>query len=316
MDDILVSIILPVYNDELYVIKMLESIRHQTLDSNYYEVIVINDGSTDETLTFCEEYLSKRNIQNYRLLSNKQNKGVSYSRNLGIDLAQGKYLVFVDGDDLLAKDYLSKMLIAINSPNVDLVNCLKTSKIKYLGMRKQQNFKKSSKDMYQKMFSNTEIYTGYVTNKLFKSNIIKKNNLLFNTNISYWEDMLFVESYLALCNKEVYFINKYLYFYRFNNNSVSNVASNLIKAKTIYSKARVCQILLKSSDNLELRQKCLDFYANYLLEYKCLYLNKIISKEQFLFLNKQLKLSFFEIVKRSSFKKKIKVIYYMIFRGL
>lgn len=316
MADILISIVLPVYNDELYVREMLESIRCQTLDSSHYEVIIVNDNSTDNTLTLCKEYLEKHPFENYRLVNNKANKGVSYSRNIGIGLAQGKYLVFIDGDDFLAKDYLLKMLLAINNSNIDLVNCLITKNINFLGIIIGQNITSSSKDMYQKMLSDTKIYTGNVANKIFRADIIRKNNLLFNTDISYWEDMLFVEDYLAVCTDKVDFINEYLYLYRTNNNSVSNKTSNVINAKNIYSKARVCQILLKNSDKSELKQKCLKFYVDYLLEYKCLYLKGTISKGEFLFLKRQFELNDFEIIKESSFRKKIKVLYYMIFSKL
>lgn len=311
MTNILISIIMPVYNDEQYVIKVLDSIKLQTLNSNSYEIIIVDDGSTDNTFFLCKEYLEKNNIRNFKLVNNRMNKGVSYSRNLGINLSKGKYLAFIDGDDLIARDYLKRMLQSICNPKVDLVDCLRTKKLESLGVKKNRDFMKDSTEMYHKMLSNTGIYNGYVTNKMFKSDVIKKNNLLFSISISYWEDMLFVEEYLKLCTGQVSFINEYLYFYRNNSSSMSNIQSDEIMSKNIFSKARVCQILLKSSSNRELRSKCLNFYVDYLLEYKCLYYQRIVSEKQYSNLYNYLKLNFLDLIFKGSFNKKIKVFCYM-----
>ena len=92
----LVSIIMPVYNCENYLDKSITSVLNQTLDN--IELIIINDGSTDNSNKIIEKYLNKDNRIKY---INQSNNGVSIARNKGIDMAKGKYIGFVDGDDYI-----------------------------------------------------------------------------------------------------------------------------------------------------------------------------------------------------------------------
>ena len=90
----LVSVIIPVYNGEKYIKKCIESILKEKIDD--LEIIVINDSSTDSTLKLLKEYKDRIIIKN-----NKKNCGVSYSRNYGLSIATGEYVMFVDSDDYL-----------------------------------------------------------------------------------------------------------------------------------------------------------------------------------------------------------------------
>ncbi len=100
----LLSLILPVYNMEEYLAKCLDSILRQGLQENEYEVILVNDGSTDESRSICEQYASLH--KNFRLI-NQQNAGVAAARNTGIDAATGKFVGFVDPDDYLLDNGLN-----------------------------------------------------------------------------------------------------------------------------------------------------------------------------------------------------------------
>lgn len=100
----IISIIIPVYNVENYLRKCLNSIIRQGLHDGEYEVILVNDGSKDGSVAICEEYCQK--FLHFKLL-NQENQGVSVARNNGIDLARGKYIVFVDADDYLLDNGLS-----------------------------------------------------------------------------------------------------------------------------------------------------------------------------------------------------------------
>ena len=104
-NDILLSVIVPVYNCEKYLDECLASLTRQGLNANEYEVLVVNDGSTDKSekiaLSYCEKY------HNFYLL-NQENQGVSAARNKGLESARGKYIAFVDSDDFVADNlYLS-----------------------------------------------------------------------------------------------------------------------------------------------------------------------------------------------------------------
>ena len=113
-----VSVIVPVYTTETYLEKWLDSIINQ--DFNDYEIIIINDGSTDDSNKIINKYVEKySNIKAF----NKQNGGLSSARNLGIEKANGKYLMFVDSDDYIEPNMCEIMINTIKKYNVDIVRC-------------------------------------------------------------------------------------------------------------------------------------------------------------------------------------------------
>ena len=99
-----ISIIMPVYNKEKYIKKAIESILNQTFKD--WEMLIIDDGSTDDSLAVCRIFEDPR----IHVIST-ENSGVSHARNIGVDKAQGEYLTFVDGDYYLAADYLENLYI-------------------------------------------------------------------------------------------------------------------------------------------------------------------------------------------------------------
>ena len=115
-DKPLVSIILPVYNAKNHIARCIESIRAQTYQN--IQIIVLNDGSKDISLPVCEMY---RKVDPRILLVDKDNSGVSDTRNLGLRLAQGKYIQFVDSDDYMDPDYTEHLVCAAEEQDADLV---------------------------------------------------------------------------------------------------------------------------------------------------------------------------------------------------
>ena len=100
----MISIIIPIYNSDKYLLECLNSVINQSfLD---FEVLCVNDGSTDRSKDICEQYVRKD--KRFRLY-NQENAGVSVARNLGIEQAQGEYLCFLDSDDVIAKDFLRNL---------------------------------------------------------------------------------------------------------------------------------------------------------------------------------------------------------------
>lgn len=116
MEQPLVSVILPVYNAQSHIVRCVESIRAQTWQN--LEIIVLNDGSRDESLALCEELRQK---DSRILLVDKANSGVSDTRNLGLRLAAGKYIQFVDSDDYIDPDYTEHLVRAAEDNAADLV---------------------------------------------------------------------------------------------------------------------------------------------------------------------------------------------------
>lgn len=112
------SIIVPVYNSEMYINTCLNSLLNQGLDTSEYEIIIINDGSTDGTKEIIESYATKySNIYVY----NQENKGIGATRNIGINLAKGDYIYFIDSDDYLLDDVLSNILSCALEHKLDII---------------------------------------------------------------------------------------------------------------------------------------------------------------------------------------------------
>ena len=199
-----ISVIVPVYNSEKYIEKCLDSLVSQTIKS--YEIIIVNDGSTDDSLKLIKKY--KNN--NIKIISTKNN-GIGVARNTGLKHAKGKYVAFVDSDDYVSPLFLEKMLNTAISKNADIVICdmykvfdhdmLKDDKITF----KNGNIRDNKEQLIN-------IPLG-PCGKLFSKTILTS---LFAENLKY-EDVPFVVSAL-LNSKNTIKLNEYLYYYIKRNN--------------------------------------------------------------------------------------------------
>ena len=112
-----VTVIVPVYNSEKYIAKCIESILNQTFRN--FELLIINDGSKDNSQKIIEEY-QKKDPERI-VIVNQENKGVSKTRNEAIKMANGKYLMFIDNDDYIDKDYIETFIKEIKENDLDVV---------------------------------------------------------------------------------------------------------------------------------------------------------------------------------------------------
>lgn len=202
-----ISIIIPVYNSENYLRECLDSITKQTFTD--FEVLLINDGSTDKSGIICDEYAAKDS--RFKVF-HKENGGVSSARNLGLHNAKGEWITFVDSDDLIEEDAL-KNFILTNSDQIDFF----LFGVKKLIDEKEVTFFYFENDQ---VFSVLEFINKYPLcqyfaepwSKFFKSSIIKINNITFDESLSWGEDSLFNVQYLKYCsNVKVLTENGYLY---------------------------------------------------------------------------------------------------------
>lgn len=204
-----ISIIIPVYNAEKYLEKCLDSIIPQITNDD--EIILIDDCSKDSSLAICKEYETKNN--NIKVISQKCG-GPSKTRNVGIENAQGQYLAFIDSDDYLGKNYISKMLE--NVEKYDLKVCGYSFVIEETNNATSKIFD----DNESREISKNEIIFLYekellslVWNKIYHANIIKKNNIRFDESVTKGEDLLFNLDYILHINTPIYVINEELYYY-------------------------------------------------------------------------------------------------------
>lgn len=203
-NSLMISIVLPVYNSEKYVESAIISVLKQTYKN--YELIIINDGSTDKTTDILNKFAKLKNIKVF----NQENSGVSSARNLGISNINGDILMFLDADDEYLPNYLETV---VNNWNNELI-C-----VNFLTNSKQlSTFKINS---LKKLVYLLDKGYGHLWNKAFNANIIKQNKILFKTNIIAREDVLFISSYLQHITNLKY-IKKPLYNYKTHVGSATN----------------------------------------------------------------------------------------------
>ena len=205
-----VSIIIPVYNVEPYLKECLNSVINQSYKN--IEIIIINDGSTDGSKKICETYanLDRRII----FIDNHNNKGVSYSRNLGINYATGEYILFIDSDDFIDKKYVYFLMKNIDDKEISICNISDDYVLKKIV--KKRNIKKSfTGNFYEDFYVLRDLLRGPVA-KLYKTKIIKKNNIKFPMDITVGEDQIFNFKYYNYTQRYG-FIDKGLYYYKHRN---------------------------------------------------------------------------------------------------
>lgn len=201
---LLISIIIPVYNVELYLKQCIESIISQ---EGNVEIILVDDGSPDESPVICDEYAKKDN--RIRVI-HKKNGGVSSARNAGLDIARGEWIWFVDGDDYISENAISELKrILKKEDNIDLIRFsnkrLDNNQIITININNVNNL---SKNEYLNK------YHSYLNQTmLFKLELINKEKLRFSEDIKTGEDLEFQYKYLLYCNHPIQY-NKQLYIYR------------------------------------------------------------------------------------------------------
>lgn len=209
------SVIIPVYNTEKYLIKCLDSVINQTFKS--MEVICVNDGSTDNSLDILKKYQS---IDDRVKIINKKNGGLSSARNIGIEHAQGSYITFVDSDDFIESNAYQDTLYCFDNSKVDLVyfstrlviedNISRTQDQRYFE-HKYTGLVNLSNDVIAKM-------DVCAWNKIYKLSIIKKYDIRFPNGLWY-EDNPFFWSY-ALVSDSAFFVNDKFYNYLIRTGSI------------------------------------------------------------------------------------------------
>ena len=229
-----ISVIIPVYNVEKYIIRCLDSISNQTFSD--IEIICIDDGSTDNSVHLIGNYQKKDD--RIILIKNEVNKGVSYSRNIGIKKSSSEYITFVDSDDYVSNDYLECLYLPIYKNKYDIVftttiknTVIDDDKLEYHD--KSYGKCKFDKQIYIDTIRRIvgTIYTPlYMTVcKLYNKDFLIKNNLFFSEDIILGEDLHFFIKNI-LYNPSFYYNNNAVYYYRLHNNQTIN-------SLTTYSRA-------------------------------------------------------------------------------
>lgn len=187
----MISIIIPVYNAEKTIERCIISVLQQSFSD--FELILINDGSQDESEKICQTF---KNFDKRILYIKKENGGVSSARNKGISVARGDYITFVDSDDYIEKDYLQHLMMNSNSDLV-LSGFNSSEGIIYVPKATEINELNQSEFIPQIVSHEYLLYTPW--SKLFKRNILVEENINFDESLRLYEDTIFVLTYLSYC---------------------------------------------------------------------------------------------------------------------
>jgi glycosyltransferase involved in cell wall biosynthesis len=222
-----VSVIVPVYNVEHYLKKCIDSLLSQSFDD--FEIILINDGSTDNSASICEEYA----LNNPRIrLFHQKNTGASAARNLGIDNACGEYICFVDSDDWVESNYLSDFFnikfkkenkLMIIQTNIFYEYADEPKKSNWHSVKYPQDIYTDDEIINALMLSDFLVKAdGGPVGKLFQRELLNQYNIRFSTKISAYEDVIFCLKYISNINY-LYISDgrNYHYMHRFSNISLS-----------------------------------------------------------------------------------------------
>ena len=219
-----ISVIVPVYNVEAYLERCVESILHQTYTN--FELILINDGSTDSSGQICDHLANQyENIKVYHI----ENAGVSNARNMGIQLATGSWVTFIDSDDFVTQDYLATLASAVEGLNVGFViaplhhikNGIVTDLSPHSGKTELWSTEETMKELL--MTTRTSFFP---VAKLFKRDLLADEK--FNTNYHLAEDALFLTELLLKTGCSSVFIDKPIYYYDHREGSATTSVNRYV----------------------------------------------------------------------------------------
>ena len=224
--DFLISIVIPIYNAEKYLEECLNSIKNQTYKN--FEVIMVNDGSKDDSETICMNFL--RSDSRFRYLK-KENGGVSSARNVGLDNVEGDYITFIDADDWVDENYLDLLITTVKKNHSDIVvssykqfNNIDIFYLRAYSLQEKYllNFERMNRDdfltIFPKLMSTNVCFNNAVA-KLFRKELV--NDLRFDTSIKYGEDLDFYFR-LYLNVDSISYVDEPTYIYRSHGDSTTS----------------------------------------------------------------------------------------------
>lgn len=256
------SFIVPVYNLEDYIEECIMSLLNQDLSHSEYEILCINDSSTDSSLEILKRLAKEHtNI----IIINQENQGVSAARNNGIKNAKGEYIWFVDGDDLIARNCLKFLITFLDEKKLPLIRfkykTIYTNNIKY------DSNKLNKTEFF--LVDSINLYSPSVWTQIFRKSII---NCSFNTDLRIGEDGLF-SAYYQFQYFPYYLINQEIYFYRqritsaVHDKSLKTLEKNINNILITYQEIKKMRNIYCTPTTLEAYNKLIaNLKASYLFE--------------------------------------------------
>lgn len=206
-----ISVILPCYNVERYIEKCILSLIKQSYE--HLEIIIVNDGSTDDTLKIIQKY---SNIDDRIIVIDQNNQGVSVARNIGSDKSSGSYIIFIDPDDYVNEEFVKSLYERLLQTSSDMAICGHTKVYDNLSDVKSKVSKKIfiGDEIIKEYFIGESTLTVLMCDKIFKSNIIKENKIYCPVEVTSGQDQVFILNYLLYCKSVSTIDNNYYYYYQ------------------------------------------------------------------------------------------------------
>ena len=298
MDDILVSVIVPVYNVENYLIECLESILNQTY--SFWECVLVDDGSTDKSGDICDEYAAKD--QRFRVI-HKENGGAASARNCAMEYTSGEYISFIESDDIIDKFYLEKAMRCAEESKPDLIQFAMTREVTLLGTNfcsksKTLNAEQVRKDTMR--FQNIEPLIG---GKVCRTEAI--NGIRFNESCYVLEDAEFLARIMQNCSCT---ISQYKgYYYRITPGSLATQGLNKRKLIGSITSHNLCIQLLRDTD---IEDSAYRFKYESLFNWLVRAANKDGWKELYHVIQKQILHDILHIIQSRGITLKMKILLY------
>ena len=231
----MVSIIVPIYNAEQYLRRCVDSILNQEYTD--FELLLVNDGSTDASGDICEEYGDR---DSRVIVIQKENTGVSDSRNRALDRARGKYLQFLDSDDWITPDATRLFVRAAEEYGCDMVISdfyrVVGERLSPKGDIEEEGVLTREEFAAHMMENPADFYYGVLWNKLYRRDIVEEHNLRMDTDINWCEDFMFNLEYIRYA-KVFYALHAPIYYYVKRKGSLASQGINI--SKTVKMKLNV-----------------------------------------------------------------------------
>lgn len=257
-----ISVVVPVYNVEKYFDNCVESLVNQTYSD--LEIILVDDGSSDGCPQMCDEWAGK----DTRIkVIHKTNGGLSDARNVGMKIATGKYISFIDSDDYIALDFFETLLPVMETENSDIVEC---SVVKFY---EDGRFEEYSDDLAVTTFETESAlsrliaenpFHQHVWNKLYKTQLVKDIPYVVGklNEDEFWTYQVFGRA------KKVSRINKTMYYYLQRSSSIMGETYNIRRLDALEGKSNRQNYIEKNYPNLAVQAK-IDFYGSCMFAYQC-----------------------------------------------
>lgn len=236
------SLIIPVYNAERYIGQCLDSLLNQNLPDQDYEIVCVNDGSKDRSLSILEGYANAH--ANIRIL-NKENGGVTTARNAGLDAAKGDFIWFIDADDLVKENILAQLKAMVPDTGCDRIVF---GAYEFTDQMTEELLERSRTGQLE---TNTSWYDAVVWRSLLRKAFLREHNLYFRyPELTHGEDGLFIYE-VTLDNPVTVSTEEVLYFYRVHSGSADNTFSLENHMRKLRSHIRITVILQEHFRNLK-----------------------------------------------------------------